>query len=170
MSTYPTILAGQRITSGLLTSMLPNIIYKAQNEDRTSTTTLTADSELSIDLEANAVYFIDMEIHYAADTGQFKTTWSVPTGATGNRSSLGAASNATSYDNVDGRFGVHNYGTEVPMGDRNNSGNQVVAIERSIITTSTTAGSLTLMWAQNVSSATITRVAAGSFIIAHRIS
>ncbi|MBA4865905.1 hypothetical protein H1V43_32090 [Streptomyces sp. PSKA54] len=173
MAKYPSTPAGSRITGNLLQSMLPDIVYKNTNEDRSSTTTLTADSELTVALEANSVYLIDMQIHYATmSVAGFKTDWSVPSGTTGNRSALGAGSNGvnSTADNIDGRFGVHNYPTVVIYGDRDSSTAQLVAIERSILTTSTTAGNLTLRWAQETSNAAATRVGAGSFIIAWRLS
>jgi hypothetical protein len=167
---YPTVYAGQRITGTLLQSMLPEFVHKVTSEDRAATTTLTADSDLQIALEANAVYHVEMYIHYAAASAAgFKTDWSVPSGATGNRWSLGAGSTQVSSDNVSGRWGVHTFVTACEYGDRASATNQLGALEQAVVTT-TNAGTLALRWAQATSDATATRVAAGSYMRVVRLS
>ena len=170
MSRYPTVSAGQRITGTLLQSMLPDIIWKTANEDRLSTTTLTADSDLTTTLEANAVYLVEIEAHYATmSAAGFQTDWTVPSGATGGRSSVSNGSAQTSYLDVPGNFGVHNFSTAVSHGDRNSSSNQLWLMERGVVTT-TSAGTLALRWAQDVSTASTTRVGAGSFMTVRRLA
>jgi hypothetical protein len=178
MSQYPPIPPGRILTSGLMMSMLPDIITKDSNEDRPSTTTLANDSDLITTLEANARYHVTFYIHFAAiDTAQFKTAWTVPSGATGGRSALGAAyelasSGTATVQAADGgyhRSGVHGFTTTVRYGSRANAGNQCLALEESYITTAS-AGTLALQWAQAVSSATATRVGAGSSLIVRRIA
>jgi len=169
VSQYPTIPAGRRIDGNLLRSMMPDIIWKTTNEDRSSNTTLTADSDLTVTLEANAVYLIDMEVHYATTSAAgFQTDWTVPSGATGGRSSVSNGSAQTSYLDVPGNFGVHAFSTAVSHGDRNSSSNQLFLLERGVVTT-TNAGTLALRWAQDVSTATVTRSGAGSFMTVRRL-
>ena len=172
MSRYPVLYAGQRMTAdGVLTPMEQQFVLKVSSEDRSSTTTLTADSDLQIALEANAVYHVEMYIHYATQsTPGFQTEWSVPSGASGNRWCLGAGSTQVASDNVGGRWGVHNFtGTLVEYGDRNSSTNLNGALEQGVITTSS-AGTLALTWAQVVSNASNTRVGAGSFMRVTRLA
>lgn len=179
MARYPTIYAGQRITGTLMQAMLPDVVWKTANEDRAATTTLANDSDLVATLEANATYHVTMYIHFAAvDAAQFKTQWAVPTGATGNRSALGAAfelasSGAATTQAADGgyhRSGVHGYTTTVRYGTRASATNQALVVEESILTTSSTAGTLALQWAQFTSNATATRVAAGSSMHIRRLA
>lgn len=173
MSRYPTIYAGQRITGGLLQSMQPDIIQKLSNTDRTATTTLADDPDLAVSLAANARYWVEIEIWYAASTGSsgIKTAWTVPAGVTGNRSAQGLADSVSStVPEGAGRFGVHAYTTSVAYGDRQSSTNLVVAKEYSMVTTASTAGTLALQWAQNVSDAAACRVAAGSLMRVTRLA
>lgn len=177
MSQYPSIYAGQRITGTLLRSMMPDIITKEANEDRAATTTLTNDTDLVATLEANARYHVTFYIHFAAiDGAQIQTAWTVPTGSSGVRSAAGAAwtlaGGAATVQAADGgyhRSGVHAFSTAVRYGTRNNAANQCVAQEEAYITTSSTAGTLALQWAQAVSNASATRVAAGSSLHIQRI-
>lgn len=170
MSYYPTILAGQRITASLLTSLLPNVIYKTTSEDRSATTTLTADTDLQAPLEANAVYHVMMQIHFATMTvAGFQTDWSVPTGASGGRSSISAGANSNTYADTTGNFGVHNFNTAVNHGNRNSSTNQLWLMEEGMITT-TNAGTLALRWAQVTSNAAATRVGSNSVMIVRRLA
>lgn len=174
---YPTIYAGQRITGLLLQSMMPDVIVKGTTEDRTSTTTLTNDAELTATLEANAVYHIIFYIHFAAlDVSEFQSQWAVPAGASGLRSTQGAAyqlaGGAATVAAADGgyhRSGVHGYATSVRYGTRNNASNQVLVQEESVMTT-VSSGTVALMWAQAVSNASVTRVGAGSSLHIRRLA
>jgi hypothetical protein len=174
MSLYPTIAAGTRITAALLQSMLPQTVYKPANTDRTATTTLADDPDLTVQLAANAVYQVEMRIYYATTTGTgaplFKTAWDAPSGATGNRSCTGPGSAATDggADNMAMHSGVHNFATTVTYGGRNSATSQCVAIETGTITTSA-AGALAFQWAQATSSATAVRVGAASSMTVRRI-
>ena len=175
MSQYPPIAAGQRITAGLLLSMLPQTVYKAGNTDRSATTTLADDPDLTVQIAANAVYEVEMRIFYATTTGAggplFKTAWTVPSGATGNRSAMGPGSTAVDggADNMAMHSGVHNPSTTVTYGGRNSSTSQAVAIETGTITT-VSAGTLALQWAQATSSASPVRVGTGSRMTVRRIA
>lgn len=173
MSRYPTIYAGQRLTGTLLQGMQPDIIQKLTNTDRSATTTLADDPDLMATLEANARYLIEFEVWYASPTGAsgIKTAWTVPSGVTGNRSALGLADSvSSSVPEGSGRFGVHAYTTSVAYGDRQSSTNLAVIKEVSMLTTSSTAGTCALQWAQNVSDAASCRVAAGSLMRITRLA
>ncbi|MEU3851713.1 hypothetical protein [Streptomyces sp. NPDC029554] len=173
MSRYPSIYAGQRITGTLLQSMLPNIIQKLASTDRSSTTTLADDPDLTTTLEANARYLVEMEIWYAASTGSsgLRTAWTVPSGVTGNRSALGMASTVSDTTPAGiGRWGVHAYSTTVFYGDRQSSTNLALAKEVSMVTTGSSAGTLALQWAQDTSSADACRVGAGSVMRVTRLA
>ncbi|MFF2100996.1 hypothetical protein [Streptomyces sp. NPDC058202] len=152
--------------------------YKPANTDRSSTTTFADDPDLTCPLDATAVYRVEFWLHYAAidqvstnPAGRFKTMWSVPAGWTGNRSAVGADQGTVlsgTSSGGQGRWGVHNFSTACTYGDRDSSTNQAVAMEEGIVTT-TTAGSVTLQWAQAVSNAAPTRLAQGSTLCVTRI-
>ncbi|MFC7817547.1 hypothetical protein ACFUTR_23235 [Streptomyces sp. NPDC057367] len=170
MSQYPVFYAGQRITAGLLSSVLPLEAYKGSDTTRTATTVTADDPDLVLTLEANATYYVEVFIHYAASSSELLLThWTVPSGATGFRSAWGPAQTvATSDPAGDGRWGIHGFTTDVQYGTRSNATFQTMAWETGNVIT-TDGGTLALKWAQNTSGATGTRVAAGSYMRAKRI-
>ncbi|MFD5682205.1 hypothetical protein [Streptomyces bacillaris] len=173
MPQYPLILPGLDISAELLNAMHPTFAFKPNHTDRASTTTFTADPDLVLPLAGSAVYRVEAWLNYGAgSTGDFKTSWQVPSGATGNRGVLGPGSTASDggADNITARFGVHNFGTTVNYnGVRNSTGNMAFALETATIWT-TSAGDISLLWAQNTSDATATRLGAGSYMTARRLA
>lgn len=173
MSTYPDIVAGQEITAELLRAMLPQTVWKTASTDRAATTTFADDEDLTMQLEASATYIVEFHLLYAAlSAADFKTAWTVPSGAGGNRSAMGPGSTAADADadNITMRSGVHNYTTSVTYsGVRNSATNLAIAVETATLTTSS-AGTLALQWAQATSNATATRLATGSRLRVWRIA
>ncbi|WP_330242019.1 hypothetical protein [Streptomyces sp. NBC_00525] len=157
---YPQIAAGDELTAELLMSMLPRIVNKPSSTTRTSTITTTLDPDLQMELEANATYFVEFYIHYAALAAEgFKTDWTVPTGTTGNKCVIGMASTASDADADEslGRFGVHNFSTDIRYGTRDHVGNQAFAYETATVVTSA-SGVLGLNWTQTVAGTSGTTV------------
>jgi hypothetical protein len=173
VSQYPVIYAGQRITADLDTSMLATEFFKTSNTDRSSTTTLANDPDLTATLEASAVYRVIFYLHFAAiDAARFKTAWTVPSGATGNRTAVGPDQGvilSSTSSGGTGRWGVHAFTTACTYGSRDSASNQCFAMEEGIVTT-TNAGTLAIQWAQATSNATATRLAAGSSLYVRRLS
>ncbi|MFH9425977.1 hypothetical protein [Streptomyces sp. NPDC017529] len=155
----------------------PTIITKTGSTDRTSTTTRTADPDLTISLAASATYTVEFNLLLGGS--QFAlvvTEWLVPSGATGLKGVMGPASSATNTTagniNADGilmRSGAHGFGTAVTYGRRDINTNLVFAQEIGTVTT-TSAGTLSLAWAQSTSSTTFNRVGAGSWMRVTRIA
>jgi len=147
--------------------------YKAAHTDRASTTTLTDDPDLTVTLDANAVYAVEFHLHYAAtDAARIKTAWTVPASAVGNRSAVGPDQGvilSSTSSGGTGRWGVHNFPTVCIYGTRDSGGSQCAALEEATVIT-TTGGTCALQWAQNASSATATRMAQGSWMRATRIA
>lgn len=171
-------IALDRLATSSTPLYVPVYRYKPANTDRNSTTTFADDPDLACPLDANAVYRVEFWLHYAAidqvsssPAGRFKSMWSVPAGWTGNRSAVGADQGtvlSSTSSGGQGRWGVHNFSTACTYGDRDSSTNQALALEEGIVTT-TTAGSITLQWAQAVSNAANTRLAQGSTLCVTRI-
>jgi len=151
----------------------PIFKYKANHTDRASTTTFADDPDLTVTLDANAVYAVEFHMHYAAtDAARIKTAWTVPASAVGNRSAMGPDQGvilSSTSSGGTGRWGVHNFPTIVIYGTRDSGGSQCVAVEEAAVIT-TTGGTCALQWAQNASSATATRMAQGSWMRATRIA
>ncbi|MGC5565348.1 hypothetical protein ACPYPG_21270 [Streptomyces sp. FR-108] len=156
---------------------VPVYVYKAAATDRTSTTTLTADPDLTFTLAANAVYVVEFHLFVGSGTtGLMTTDWTTPSGATGLKAITGPASTAVGDsanhnlgDDINGRFGVHGFATTVTYGCRNANTNLLHAIETATVVT-TTGGTCAVRWAQAVSNGTATRMGLGSWARATRIA
>lgn len=165
-----------RIAGALAPLGEPLFKYKAAHTDRSSANTgatLTDDPDLTMALDANAVYVVEFHLHYAAtDAARFRTAWTVPASATGTRSSVGPDQgvilSSTSAGGT-GRWGVHNFGTTATYGTRDSATNQCAAVEEATVIT-TAAGTCALQWSQVTSSATATRLAQGSWMRAVRLA
>jgi hypothetical protein len=168
---YPVIPAGTQIDAAMIQSLEEMFAFKSANTDRASTTTLADDPDLTFQLEANAVYRVMFIMHYAAlSAAEIKTQWTTPTGATGNRSAVGAPSGTTDATAAPTmRLGVHNFTTTITYGTRSSATNLCYALEESIVTT-TNSGTCALQWAQNASNATATRMGSGSYAYAMRLA
>lgn len=179
MSTYPSIAAGQIITAGLLQGLVGTEIVKQANTDRASTTTLVNDPELAVTLGIG-VYKVEFDLLVSGRNsvtgslgGDFKSEWSVPAGATGLKSVFGPGSGQATQANADGtapRMGVHVFDTDMTYSMvRNSTASLVVVREWCDQLVVSTAGTLAIAWAQGVSHATATRIAAGSVLRYRRI-
>jgi len=130
------------------------VVKKTADESVTSSITLQDDDELKFSADANSVYWVRVKgiAFSASQTPDFKNTWSVPSGATGvhifrllsgqDLVTLGTSVMTALTDTIDGDF-----------------------IEpTAIITIGSTAGEVTLSWAQNTSDATATTVKKGTIL------
>lgn len=163
-----TFKAGQRLTAAALNAAIGLTARKGADTARSSAntgTTLTADPDLVIPVLANAAYLVTFSLVYkgaATNTGDLKFGFSVPSGATMPGGFLGitnplaleilpvtASSTLVSYSN--------------------GTGNPLWCQVTATLVTSSTAGNLTLTWAQNTSSATSTTLMAGSSLQAAQV-
>lgn len=155
---YPQILAGTTITASLLNSMLVLDAYKAVDTSRSTTTTLTADPDLAITVAAAGTYDFEGYLNFegaASGTGdlQFEIT-SVGTlryVCVHNDPSTGNQISATTQG---GGIVTCSTATAGTLRSANMKGDLIAA----------STGTLTLLWAQNTSSATATILHAGSWI------
>ncbi|MFJ3948972.1 hypothetical protein ACIPXV_02735 [Streptomyces libani] len=151
--------------------------YKAANTDRNNTTTRTADPDLTMALDANAVYAVEFHLFVGGPaSGLMVTSWIVPPSATGLKGAHGPSSTAAGVDtltnagdNVPGRFGSHGFATAVTYGRRDSNTNLLYAVETGTVIT-TSAGTCAISWAQSASNATATRMGLGSWMRATRIA
>lgn len=178
MPQYPSFSAGQRITAGLLQSVVPVIVTKPATTARLSTVTPTDDPDLSFLLAANATYYIEFNVKYAAavvtNVVGFRTAWTVPVGASGLRTSQGAGATAVEATAQDDTMhtGVHGYNsTTLVYGGRSSSDtNQLLCIETAIMTTSS-AGTCAFQWSQGTTNAShAASVFSGSFMRITRLA
>lgn len=169
MAGPPVWAVGQELlASDVNTWLVTSMAVKTVDTGRASTTSPTADPELSLPVAANATYAYDLLIHYTGGTNgtsdaQFGL--SAPSGALGFTFCLRhQISGLTFNDILQTSFGtVINAGT-------NGTSNPIGFWARGSIKTSSTAGQLALIWAQNTSSGTATTVKGGSYLTLQRIT
>jgi hypothetical protein len=162
---WPDWEVGDLLTADALNERQPRTVYKTAIETRTNTTTLAADSELSISVEQGYIYVIRAVINYsaAADGIDLKYGWSVPTGSSIWWSSGGLDITATTQS---GSFNTHFNSTATGNGNRQVGAvdEGPVALMLNGILTPAIDGDLTFLWAQGTSSASALNVRETSFI------
>ena len=143
---------------------------KEVSTTRANSTTVTSDPELVVALEANSSYLVKFyAIVGAVPAADFKTSWGVPSGTTGLKWCLGPDSASTSRDVTSMRVGVHVFTTEVSYGIASNTLNLGI-FEQAVVTTTSSAGDLTINWAQVAANATGTVLVAGSLLEVTKIA
>ncbi|MET0418706.1 MAG: hypothetical protein ABW022_22045 [Actinoplanes sp.] len=157
----------------LVEASILGIAFKSVTTTRTNNT-LSNDPDLQIFLQANSRYFVEVFATVAATTtAKIRTAWAVPAGTTGNRRCLGPGSTAAQADadNIAVRMGTHNFTTTLDYnGVRNSNVFQFQLQEVAIVTTAGTEGVVAFQWAQAVTNATGTIVAADSFMRATKLA
>lgn len=143
---------------------------KTSNESVTSSTTLQNDDQLVLPVAANAKYTFEMFLIYdgaGAGLGDLKRDFTGPSGIVMNYANFGpnnSAAGLTQYDVVMATL------TDVSRVLGTNGATAMTAQPKGYVATSSTAGNLQFRWAQNVSSATATRVLVGSWMKLTRIA
>jgi hypothetical protein len=146
-------------------------IRKPADTSRLNTATISNDTDFLVNLAANTTYFIELFVMYSGNTtGDIRLAWSAPVGAVGYRWSLGEAVAGTDRETTTMRTGVHGLTTEVIYG-AHSTALWVGLQETMIITNSTTAGNLTLRWAQGTANNTdATVIRAGSLMQIRKVA
>lgn len=146
-------------------------LYKTADESVTSSITLQNDDHLVFAIAASEVWVAEYTLFMTgASTGDFQYAFTVPAGATGIHGVQGATattSDATSTLMTEKVFAVL---TSAPAVGTVASGTLTVARIYLQVTNSTTAGNVTLQWAQAASDVTATTVKAGSWLFGIRMS
>ena len=161
---YPTVRAGQKVTGELLDSMLPKVARKTADTSR-STTTLSADPEHQMTLEANAGYVLEAIVVCSNTTGadDINIDWTAPGTTDGSWGGIGPAVNLAA-DSGDGRF----VGTAVTSSRSWGTGTggastPTIVMIRGILITGSTAGTYSMDWAQLSAAGTLTVFADSHF-------
>ena len=156
MPTFPAITAGQRITAGLLTSLL-DLQVTASADQSAPSTTLVTDNALALPVAANAAYSFSLYgVFDGAAAGGLDIELTVPAGAVLSYSA-GAAE--------------HLSGTRFTgLGPLAGAGVNQTVILTGTLTMGGTAGTLQFLFAQNANNGTATRRRAGSRMSLRRIS
>jgi hypothetical protein len=170
---YPVITAGTRLTADLLDSMLVDVTVKATTENRISTTTLAADSELQgVSLSIGrweVVVTGGWQSSTAATVAKtqwaFTGTWNNPLrmcdGPTSTNTTIGSGAYSRQWSGY-----LTNGNTTYGLAS---SSAFTHFREESALIVVTVAGLMSFNWAQNASSANNTGLVSGSKIIARKI-
>lgn len=154
----------------VLREMIPDEVVKSTTETVTSSTTFQNDDELFLPGVANAQYhFTLLLLHSSGTTGKFKCQFTAPAGATvswGIHNAQNAQTSSTSVEITSMPSRV--LGDSQAFGGGNLAG--TTAFIEGVFTTSSTAGNLTLQWAQSVSDAAASQVRAGSVLKMKRVA
>ncbi|MFF6829650.1 hypothetical protein [Streptomyces longwoodensis] len=169
MPQWPTILAGQTVTAGLLTSMLPIPAFKTISTPRASTTTAVPDPELVATVAANAQYGFQAFIRTSGDpSGDLKCTFTGPSGSSGSWGARTMDTAATVATGLSQAIRTP-LGTTKSIGELSTTAPQIIQASGRLITGST-AGTFSFDWAQDVSFATATVIEADSWFTLWRIA
>lgn len=137
--------------------------YKASDETVNNSSTYQNDDDLVIALEANSVYQYELILRgeQASASPSFKARFDFPTGSTNSFQSYYQSSSFLTFYSMsyNSTFGIVSDGSPWAF-----VGSTPVARSWGVITTSTTAGNLTLQWAQISATAADTKVLAGSYL------
>lgn len=174
MSQYPVLGGGTRVDDQFLSDLIDNYVIKPADATPRVAATLVADPDLTFPVVANAVYDVLFNFRWAGlQAAGLRTSWSVPSGTTGNRECLGPGSSnvaQTDANTTEMRWAVHGYGTAVLYTDpRNSASLQTFTWEQAILSVGSTAGNVTLNWGQNVANATGSLINATSYVKWRRI-
>lgn len=167
MAKYPVFYSGQRLTAALLSATQPDRTIKAVATSRQSTTTVTDDPELAGIALAVGTWHIRLLLLWYTDTSAtpdiktrwgFSGTWNTPL-----RALIGAPSSNTAAPGAITPMLMGAIATNADATYGSASGTvPYVSMEETYTATVTVAGNLSLQWAQRVSDASNSTVAAGS--------
>lgn len=168
---YPDWRAGQKIKASLLRAMTPTLVLQGTDLERTSSTTLTA-TNLVIPVEANALYEYRLLVTYAAGDGDVQVEWTTPAGTEMQRHGVGLGDASTGAPtNGNSLFSAQGTGaTDFDIGGSTLSATANCSfIELGHITTGSTSGNVTFMFAQDISNATASILRSVSSVLYRRI-
>jgi hypothetical protein len=146
-----------------------NVIRKPSDSTRTNTIILTDDPHLTFYAEANTSYFVQLYLQYSGTAAtDLRTAWSAPAGTTGTRWVIGEAPAQTDHSNALMRTAVHVYTTEVVVGSHTTA-LYTGSMETMLITTASTAGNVTLRYAQGTASVDAITIRVGTMMTYQKV-
>jgi hypothetical protein len=142
-----TFTGGVAVTSGIGTVLYAD---KDAATPRDTTVTPTADPDLVVTLEANATYTVECVTAWTSGGGGFRVAWSAPSGASMTWTDNDGVGAVTPGQNV-----TFSTGSGTTLQGR--------------VKTGASAGTLSLLWAQNTSNASATQLREGSYLLVRRV-
>lgn len=143
---------------------------RSSDLSRSSTTTVSADTTLTLTFETVGTYVIEAHLAVFGDGGDFKCNWGSANLTGTRRQCIGPQAGTTDPTNTAMRANAPAALTsEVTYGTTALATGISVVREIFTVTTSAVGATLTLQWAQGSSSGNNTTLTAGSFIQARRV-
>ncbi len=143
---------------------IPLVALKTSAQSVTSSTTPVNDTQLFLTLPVNTTYYVQGVVLFdAAAGGDIKLNIAAPAGATVN-----VTSNNRTLAGVAANWLPMNTNQIASAGS--GAGSTLTLSFNGVVAMGATAGNIQVVWAQNTSSATATRVLSASVLIANRIS
>jgi hypothetical protein len=163
----PTWSVGQVLSASDVNNwFVPLAAYRTTTQSVTSSITPVNDNALSFSVAANAVYKTELALMYdAATAGDLQWQYTVPASAAITNTFIANLTGAAATFTDDQVIG----GVSNPTWGGVGTGTNVAGLAMSVLTTGASSGTLQLQWAQGTSSATSTRVFAGSYLTAQRV-
>jgi hypothetical protein len=143
----------------------PNVmIRKSSDQQRTSSTVITADTQLTFPIGVGETYIVQIVVNTTeAAAGGFAYTVTAPSGATCNISSLGGDTTGSAGELVNAGCGT--------VGTYNGGGTSSTEhISATIVNGATANQNVTFAFAQATSNGTATTVKAGSSLLAYKLT
>lgn len=164
----PVFATGDVPTAIQVNEYMVNIHYarKLANTNRTSTTTLADDPDLTLPVLANAEYEFICCVFYQSQTAtDIKWNWTAPSGST-CRFTINGLTGTTGAAFTDDQSGAFDYGTAIASSGIGSILTGMMFV--GVLWTPASGGNLTLQWAQSTSGAATT-VLAGSYMSMRRL-
>jgi hypothetical protein len=145
---------------------VPRAAVRTSTQSVTSSTVLVNDNQLSVTVDANAVYDVRLFYHYTANAASdIQIAFTQPAGSTHSNTYL----HGFTVGAVSGTDDAISAAATNPALGGIGSGTDAALQWESVLTTAGTAGTLQVQFAQATSGATATSVLAGSKLILQRI-
>lgn len=144
------------------------VVSKDADQGYATDITYNDDNELRFMAEANTKYKVELVMMATGNAGNLQVNWRGPAGMSGTKAVIGPPATATNLASTTVRMTCHPVTTAVGYGLQ--SGSTAHISEKCILSTSATAGEVVITHSQNVSSADITTVKAGSYLEVTRVN
>jgi len=161
------VAAGAKLRASVINAAYPLFDVLDTSQSKSSSTTMTDVTGLSVALAANSTYIWDGYIAFnAGATGDFRCAFAVPASTTGHWALWGLSTGSTggvgtlNGSRIDG-YGDANF---LAAGGSDAAGGVMACRPAGYIATAGTAGTFQMRYAQNTSNATALVIVAGSWL------
>jgi hypothetical protein len=150
-----------------------NITYikKASDETVNNSASVQDDNDFNITLDANCIYEIEVNAGVITEaTADFKSVWTKGAGVTVHKRTVRSSGWSSATDNLNDTFANASttYNAEIVSGCA--TGSAYVLNEKLLLETGASGNTLTFRWSQNSATVYNTKIEAGSWLIAKKLT